>query len=234
MFLIDYLKKLICYLVKSFDCKSPAKRHAYAGSDTNAHAGQDTNAYADSDTNAYQNANSLHDAHQNANRETRPPAVANSNRFPSFLNVAVEQNCEMQVDEVDNVCYEHEIELTNVTKAGHPAGDPSQFAILQILGEGSFGKVFLVRKTFGPDAGTLYAMKVLRKATLKSEFEIFEISLSDGSLNGSLDLIRSLSFFTNFCRSLFVPSNCLSSSRRSRSKQNGERHSRRSQSPVHR
>ena len=33
--------------------------------------------------------------------------------------------------------------------------------------QGSFGKVFLVRKIFGKDAGTLYAMKVLRKATLK-------------------------------------------------------------------
>lgn len=53
------------------------------------------------------------------------------------------KNCEMQVDEVDSVCYEREIELTNITKAGHPVGDPSQFALLQILGEGSFGKVWL-------------------------------------------------------------------------------------------
>jgi len=29
--------------------------------------------------------------------------------------------------------------------------------------------VFLVRKIFGNDAGTLYAMKVLRKATLKGK-----------------------------------------------------------------
>ena len=36
-----------------------------------------------------------------------------------------------------------------------------------MLGEGSFGKVFLVRKITLPDAGTLYAMKVLKKATLK-------------------------------------------------------------------
>jgi hypothetical protein len=31
-------------------------------------------------------------------------------------------------------------------------------------------KVFLVRKIFGPDTGTLYAMKVLTKASLKGEF----------------------------------------------------------------
>ena len=146
MFLFDYLKKLICYLVNNLDCKHSAKRH----------------------TNTCQDENIRRNA-------IRPHAANDSNRFHSSPPAAAEQNCEMQVDEVDNVCYEHEIELTNVTKAGHPAGDPSQFAILQILGEGSFGKVFLVRKTFGPDTGTLYAMKVLRKATLKSEFEHFPI-----------------------------------------------------------
>lgn len=30
-------------------------------------------------------------------------------------------------------------------------------------------QVFLVRKVTGPDAGQLYAMKVLKKATLKGE-----------------------------------------------------------------
>lgn len=62
-----------------------------------------------------------------------------------------------------------EIEVTSVTKEGHPQGDPSQFALLRVLGEGSFGKVYLVKKMVGPDAGTLYAMKVLRKATLKGK-----------------------------------------------------------------
>lgn len=60
-----------------------------------------------------------------------------------------------------------EIEVTNITKDGHPVADPSQFALLSVLGEGSFGKVYLVKKLLGPDTGTLYAMKVLRKATLK-------------------------------------------------------------------
>ncbi|XP_015752403.1 PREDICTED: ribosomal protein S6 kinase alpha-3-like [Acropora digitifera] len=45
--------------------------------------------------------------------------------------------------------------------------DPSQFELLKVLGQGSFGKVFLVRKLTDPDAGNLYAMKVLKKATLK-------------------------------------------------------------------
>ncbi|XP_031334765.1 ribosomal protein S6 kinase 2 beta isoform X1 [Photinus pyralis] len=62
---------------------------------------------------------------------------------------------------------EHEIELQEVVRDGHEKADPSQFELLKVLGEGSFGKVFLVRKVVGADAGTLYAMKVLKKATLK-------------------------------------------------------------------
>lgn len=54
-----------------------------------------------------------------------------------------------------------------MVRNGHDKADPSQFELLKVLGEGSFGKVFLVRKSAGSDAGTLYAMKVLKKATLK-------------------------------------------------------------------
>lgn len=64
---------------------------------------------------------------------------------------------------------EREIEVTNVTREGHPVANSSHFSLIRVLGEGSFGKVFLVRKIQGPDAGTLYAMKVLRKATLKGK-----------------------------------------------------------------
>lgn len=56
--------------------------------------------------------------------------------------------------------YEREVELQDVVKEGHEKADPSQFELLKVLGEGSFGKVFLVRKVSGPDTGTLYAMKV--------------------------------------------------------------------------
>lgn len=38
---------------------------------------------------------------------------------------------------------------------------------LKLLGCGSFAKVFLVKKLHGPDAGSLYAMKILRKAKLR-------------------------------------------------------------------
>lgn len=59
------------------------------------------------------------------------------------------------------------VEVKEIVKDGHDKADPSQFELLKVLGEGSFGKVFLVRKIVGADAGTLYAMKVLKKATLK-------------------------------------------------------------------
>lgn len=60
----------------------------------------------------------------------------------------------------DSEIAEHEVELGEVIKEGHDKADPSQFELLKVLGEGSFGKVFLVRKVVGQDSGTLYAMKV--------------------------------------------------------------------------
>uniref|UniRef100_A0A1I7YRN9 non-specific serine/threonine protein kinase n=1 Tax=Steinernema glaseri TaxID=37863 RepID=A0A1I7YRN9_9BILA len=47
------------------------------------------------------------------------------------------------------------------------AVDANHFELTQMLGQGSFGKVFLVRKNRGYDSGELYAMKVLTKVTLK-------------------------------------------------------------------
>ncbi|XP_075765029.1 ribosomal protein S6 kinase alpha-1 isoform X3 [Pelodiscus sinensis] len=60
-----------------------------------------------------------------------------------------------------------EFNITHHVKEGSEKGDPSQFELLKVLGQGSFGKVFLVRKVTPPDNGHLYAMKVLKKATLK-------------------------------------------------------------------
>ncbi|XP_055932617.1 ribosomal protein S6 kinase 2 beta-like isoform X1 [Argiope bruennichi] len=99
---------------------------------------------------------------------------------PFKVNVAKTTQCaleDMVVDEqngygdhnkieTNNETY-REIEVKNVTKDGHPKADPSHFALIKMLGQGSFGKVFLVRKLTGPDVNTLYAMKVLKKASLK-------------------------------------------------------------------
>ncbi|ESO00961.1 hypothetical protein HELRODRAFT_82648, partial [Helobdella robusta] len=40
------------------------------------------------------------------------------------------------------------------------------FEILKVLGEGTYGRVFLVRKITGPDSNKFYAMKVLKKAEI--------------------------------------------------------------------
>ncbi|XP_072769736.1 ribosomal protein S6 kinase alpha-1 isoform X2 [Nerophis lumbriciformis] len=60
-----------------------------------------------------------------------------------------------------------EINITHVVKEGSEKADASHFELLKVLGQGSFGKVFLVRKVTPPDDNQLYAMKVLKKATLK-------------------------------------------------------------------
>ena len=64
---------------------------------------------------------------------------------------------------------EHEVEIKNVNLSGEEHVDASHFELLKVLGQGSFGKVFLVRKKTGKDKGAFYAMKVLKKATLKGE-----------------------------------------------------------------
>jgi p90 ribosomal S6 kinase len=61
----------------------------------------------------------------------------------------------------------HEVEIRSVNLSGDEHIDASHFDLLKVLGQGSFGKVFLVRKKSGKDAGSFYAMKVLKKATLK-------------------------------------------------------------------
>lgn len=70
-------------------------------------------------------------------------------------------------DESEDHQDEVHIEVTDVTRAGYEKASPSQFELLRVLGQGSFGKVFLVRKNTGNDKECLYAMKVLKKATLK-------------------------------------------------------------------
>lgn len=43
---------------------------------------------------------------------------------------------------------------------------PVDFDLLKVLGKGGYGKVFQVKKTSGADKNKLYAMKVLKKATI--------------------------------------------------------------------
>jgi len=59
------------------------------------------------------------------------------------------------------------LELTEdtVNPGGSKAG-PHDFELLRLLGKGGYGKVFQVRKIHGKDLGKIFAMKVLKKATI--------------------------------------------------------------------
>uniref|UniRef100_A0A7N6AX49 non-specific serine/threonine protein kinase n=1 Tax=Anabas testudineus TaxID=64144 RepID=A0A7N6AX49_ANATE len=94
-----------------------------------------------------------------------------------------------------------EIPITHHVKEGCEKADPSQFELLKVLGQGSFGKVFLVRKIMGPDAGQLYAMKVLKKASLKGNANfLFTFTSTEGKLYLILDFLRGGDVFTRLSK----------------------------------
>lgn len=43
---------------------------------------------------------------------------------------------------------------------------PADFELKKVLGKGGYGKVFQVKKITGVDAGSYFAMKVLKKASI--------------------------------------------------------------------
>lgn len=107
---------------------------------------------------------------QNVGDNTLGASAQPANNLPIVVENSSESRQASTTESLDSnaeINYEREVEIQDVVKEGHDKADPSQFELLKVLGEGSFGKVFLVRKVVGLDAGTLYAMKVLKKATLK-------------------------------------------------------------------
>lgn len=63
------------------------------------------------------------------------------------------------------VTVKHELKNANLTGHVERVGIEN-FELLKVLGTGAYGKVFLVRKVSGHDSDKLYAMKVLKKATI--------------------------------------------------------------------
>ncbi|KAG8449054.1 hypothetical protein GDO86_015925 [Hymenochirus boettgeri] len=67
--------------------------------------------------------------------------------------------------EGDLFTVKHELKTANLTGHAEKVGIEN-FELLKVLGTGAYGKVFLVRKISGHNCGKLYAMKVLKKATI--------------------------------------------------------------------
>ena len=58
-----------------------------------------------------------------------------------------------------------ELNVGEVGSGGAKTG-PRDFELRKVLGKGGYGKVFLVRKLTGDNRGKIFAMKVLKKATI--------------------------------------------------------------------
>lgn len=64
-------------------------------------------------------------------------------------------------DDIETVQLSEQIVNPGKEKTG-----PEDFCLLKVLGKGGYGKVFQVKKVTGQDSGMIFAMKVLKKATI--------------------------------------------------------------------
>ncbi|XP_068624300.1 ribosomal protein S6 kinase alpha-5-like isoform X2 [Battus philenor] len=80
---------------------------------------------------------------------------------------------------------------TKVNLNGASKVDISHFDLLKVLGTGAYGKVFLVRKRCGIDEGKLYAMKVLKKASIVQKLKTAEHTRTERQV---LEAVRACPF----------------------------------------
>ncbi|XP_033628770.1 ribosomal protein S6 kinase alpha-5-like [Asterias rubens] len=72
----------------------------------------------------------------------------------------------------------YELKNANLTNHAEKVGRKS-FELLKVLGTGAYGKVFLVRKNCGHDVGKIFAMKVLKKATIVQKAKTAEHTMTE-------------------------------------------------------
>jgi len=70
----------------------------------------------------------------------------NSNAIIQHEEVILGEEEEIENQFTETKVEEVHIEVTDVTRDGFEKASPVQFELLRVLGQGSFGKVFLVRK----------------------------------------------------------------------------------------
>ncbi|EDV29862.1 uncharacterized protein TRIADDRAFT_19422 [Trichoplax adhaerens] len=80
--------------------------------------------------------------------------------------------------------------LGNLTGHDEKVG-PENFELLKVLGTGAYAKVFLVKKRTGFDTGKLFAMKVLKKATIIQKAKTTERTMTERSI---LEAVRESPF----------------------------------------
>ncbi|CAF3911039.1 unnamed protein product [Rotaria sordida] len=95
----------------------------------------------------------------------------NENRHPSIdNNDDDDDNRFIDNDTGADPSQINQIETVQITeRTVNPRGEkisPHDFQLLKVLGKGGYGKVFQVRKLFGSHQGEIFAMKVLKKATI--------------------------------------------------------------------
>ncbi|XP_067134197.1 ribosomal protein S6 kinase beta-1-like [Centruroides vittatus] len=77
------------------------------------------------------------------------------------MNGEPDVNLILNCDDIEKV------QLSELTvNPGQEKTSPKDFELLKVLGKGGYGKVFQVRKITGKDKGNIFAMKVLKKATI--------------------------------------------------------------------
>ncbi|CAI2355732.1 unnamed protein product [Caenorhabditis sp. 36 PRJEB53466] len=59
---------------------------------------------------------------------------------------------------------------------------PEDFAILKVLGKGGYGKVYQARKITGRDKGSLFAMKAIKKNTIRDDEKFVEHMMAERNI----------------------------------------------------